>query len=216
MQFHERLQKLREQAGFSNAKAFAKALHIPYTTYQNYESGISEPKVSTLVRMANTLHTSIDKLVGYQPSTPDEFERTATLFHEATGKTATLTSTGVMITPKTGKGVLWLKPISKEQFIYAIQEAATYFDNTVRPLLLKDTILNNVIHAYVQQHFKDITGDLYPLLSEEAKQGLMNQILKVETETAVQSQAQDHDSTHADQAKEKAADPKANGKHMKD
>lgn len=212
MSLHDNLSQLRLSRGYQSAKDFAIQAGIPYSSYSAYERK-AWPSEENLIKIARALHVSLDDLIGYHV---DEFERAATLFHEATGKTATLTPTGVMITPKTGKGVLWLKPISKEQFIYAIQEATTYFDNTVRPLLLKDTILNNVIHAYVQQHLKDITGNLYPLLSEEAKQGLMNQILKVETETAAQSQAQDHNSPRADQANKKAADPKANGKHKKD
>lgn len=152
MQFHERLQKLREQAGFSNAKAFAKALHIPYTTYQNYEAGISEPKASTLVRMANTLHTSIDKLVGHRPPTPDEFEKAAALFHEATGGTATLEQEEVHLTSPLSKQK-WEWPISKNAFIQAINDCLETFNRDVRPRLIKDMLISKIDEAYREEHW---------------------------------------------------------------
>lgn len=147
MQFHERLQKLREQAGFSNAKAFAKALHIPYTTYQNYETGISEPKVSTLVKMATALHTSIDKLLDYRPPTPDEFEKAAALFHEATGGTAILDQGKVHMKIPLSKQK-WEQPISKDAFMQAVNNCLETFNREVRPQLIKDMLINKIDEVY--------------------------------------------------------------------
>lgn len=248
MQFHERLQKLREQAGFSNAKAFAKALHIPYTTYQNYEAGISEPKVSTLVRMANTLHTSIDKLLGYQPSTPDEFEKAAALFHEATGGTATLEQGRVHMTSPLSEQK-WEQPISKNAFMQAIHDCLETFNRDVRPRLLKDMLISKIDEVYRKETkilisrrtIADIfagAGDIkikpmhiQPLSDDEIAEivvkALQEQAKKIQKDQPLTpflghdpfptgKESDKADSQHADQTKEKAADPKANGKHKKD
>ena len=44
--FQDRLQKLREQHGYS-VKEAAAALHLPYTTYNNYEKNTREPNEYT-------------------------------------------------------------------------------------------------------------------------------------------------------------------------
>lgn len=64
MQLNERLQQLRKKAGFENAKAFAKSIGMPYSTYSTYESGKSEPKATALATIAAALHVSVDDLLG--------------------------------------------------------------------------------------------------------------------------------------------------------
>ena len=49
--FQDRLQKLREQHGYS-VKEAAAALHLPYTTYNNYEKNTREPNGEILCRIA--------------------------------------------------------------------------------------------------------------------------------------------------------------------
>ena len=53
-----------------SVRAFSQALSIPYTTYSNYEAG-GEPKLDTLIKIADYLNVSIDTLLGY---TPNEYE----------------------------------------------------------------------------------------------------------------------------------------------
>lgn len=74
MQLNERLQQLREKAGFENAKLFAKAIKMPYSTYSTYESGKSEPKATALVKIATALHVSVDDLLGYKVDTYEHYK----------------------------------------------------------------------------------------------------------------------------------------------
>lgn len=69
--FSDNLRKYREKTG-KQAKEFAKEIDVLYSTYANYEQGRSEPKIDTLIRIADRLNISIDKLLGY---TPNEYEQ---------------------------------------------------------------------------------------------------------------------------------------------
>lgn len=61
----ESLKLLREQKGLSKAE-FARLLDVKYTTYNNYEldSQAKEPRLETLVKMADILGVSLDELLG--------------------------------------------------------------------------------------------------------------------------------------------------------
>lgn len=61
--FNERLKQARLKANLSKA-SFAKKLGLIYTTYDNYERGTVEPKVSTLIKIADILNISTDELLG--------------------------------------------------------------------------------------------------------------------------------------------------------
>lgn len=61
------MKRLRENAGYKQAKDFAKAAGIPYSSYATYERG-SWPNEANLTMIASTLHVSIDELMGYTPS----------------------------------------------------------------------------------------------------------------------------------------------------
>lgn len=67
MAFKDNLKRLRENAGYKQAKDFAKAAGIPYSSYATYERG-SWPNEANLTMIASTLHVSIDELMGYTPS----------------------------------------------------------------------------------------------------------------------------------------------------
>lgn len=75
MTFQNNLKKYREIAGYSQAKEFAEKIGVPYQTYMGYENRGREPKFSTLIKMADTLHVSIDNLLGYKAHTPDALEK---------------------------------------------------------------------------------------------------------------------------------------------
>ena len=47
-----------------NQKQTAHKLGISSTTYQQYESGVSEPRVTTLLRIAQFYNVSVDELIG--------------------------------------------------------------------------------------------------------------------------------------------------------
>lgn len=61
--FHIRLFEQRKALGLKQAD-MAKALGIPFRSYRRYESGESEPTVTTLCVMADYFQVSLDDLVG--------------------------------------------------------------------------------------------------------------------------------------------------------
>ena len=71
MGFQENLRYYREQAGYSSIK-LAKILQIPYTTYKNYENMRNEPKYETLIKIADVLNVSTDKLLGRSTLLPEK------------------------------------------------------------------------------------------------------------------------------------------------
>ena len=146
--FSDNLTKYREKANISR-KELAAILGVSVASIGFYETGRNEPDLQKLVTIAAALHVSVDDLLGYHV---DDFDKAAALFHESTGKTATLDESGVTIAPKVGGGVMWTQPISKESFIQAINDAAARFDRNLRPRLLADAIINSVDRAYLKQH----------------------------------------------------------------
>ncbi len=61
--FYERLIELREKNGLSQVEA-AKEFGVVVRAYQRYEYGEREPRLSTLVRMADFYGVSLDYLAG--------------------------------------------------------------------------------------------------------------------------------------------------------
>ena len=57
------LKQLRVEKGFSQLE-MANELDMPQSTYQQYEAGITEPKFSTLIQIADYFNVSIDYLIG--------------------------------------------------------------------------------------------------------------------------------------------------------
>ena len=213
--------------------------------------------------MATALHTSIDKLLDYRPPTPDEFEKAAALFHEATGGTATLDQGKVHMKIPLSKQK-WEQPISKNAFIQAINDCLETFNRDVRPRLIKDMLISKIDEAYREEHWfligkntiaealhtiskrdyfagignindaitlKPEHSDVQPLSDDEiekivvkALQEQAKKILKDQPLTPflghdpfpAGKEPDKADGTHADQAKEKTADPKASGKQKKD
>jgi len=61
--FTERMRQLRNRQGF-NKRQMAEALRLPYTTYNNYETGAREPNSEILLRIAGNFRVSVDYLLG--------------------------------------------------------------------------------------------------------------------------------------------------------
>ena len=70
MSFQENLKYYRTEKGMTKA-SFAKKLGLIYTTYDNYERGTVEPKVSTLIKIADILNISTDDLLGRKNNAPN-------------------------------------------------------------------------------------------------------------------------------------------------
>ena len=62
--FKDNLKYMREQAGYKQAKDFAKEIGIPYTTYLGYENQGREPKYDLLCKIATALNCTTDELLG--------------------------------------------------------------------------------------------------------------------------------------------------------
>lgn len=65
--FGENLRHLREQNKLTQ-KALAQKLHIKRSTLSKYETGDREPGLKTLVKIADVLEVSVDKLLGRNPT----------------------------------------------------------------------------------------------------------------------------------------------------
>lgn len=65
MTFPEHLSVLRKQVGLSQ-KELAEKIGISWRGYQNYELGVREPQLSTLVALADFYGLSLDELVCHQ------------------------------------------------------------------------------------------------------------------------------------------------------
>ena len=63
MRFEERLVFLRKQKNLSQ-NAVAKAIQAAPRAYQNYEYGAAEPRLSTLIKIADFYGVSLDYLAG--------------------------------------------------------------------------------------------------------------------------------------------------------
>ena len=61
--FSEQLVTLRKARGLSQAQV-AKAVHVAPRAYQNYEYDEAEPRLSTLIRLADFYQVPLDDLVG--------------------------------------------------------------------------------------------------------------------------------------------------------
>lgn len=59
----ETLKKLRKEKKLSQTE-IAKILGIPQRTYSDYETNKSEPKLDTLIKIAELYQTSTDYLLG--------------------------------------------------------------------------------------------------------------------------------------------------------
>ena len=59
----ETLKELREERGMKQAQ-IAIILGVKQNTYSNWENGIREPKIKTLIEIADYYNISLDSLVG--------------------------------------------------------------------------------------------------------------------------------------------------------
>jgi repressor LexA len=68
--FTETLTKLREERNY-NKRQLAELLEMPYTTYNNYETGAREPNSDVLKKIASLFGVTIDYLLGIEKSVFD-------------------------------------------------------------------------------------------------------------------------------------------------
>lgn len=71
MSFTDRLEELMKQNGINNKSELSKISGIPYTTIDGfYKKGADNIKLSTLRKLSDCLHCSLDYLVDEEVKTP--------------------------------------------------------------------------------------------------------------------------------------------------
>lgn len=125
MTFQDNLRHYREKAGYSQAKDFAAAIGVKYSTYIGYESQGKEPKYDTLRRIAEALNVSIDTLLGF--SGVDRYEEYRQLL-ERSGCHVTERQDGILVTLPTGKFI----DIPEEE----PQEEVPFFEDSHSPYVI--------------------------------------------------------------------------------
>lgn len=63
--FSDTLKHLREIKGLNKAQ-LARKLELPYTTYNNYETGTREPNSEILIKISKEFNVTIDYLLGVE------------------------------------------------------------------------------------------------------------------------------------------------------
>jgi transcriptional regulator with XRE-family HTH domain len=67
----EHIKKLRKQKGLSQIE-LGDRIGVSQQVITNYERGIREPNIETLLKIAGALDVSIEKLIADKPIKPDE------------------------------------------------------------------------------------------------------------------------------------------------
>ncbi|WP_303104215.1 helix-turn-helix domain-containing protein [uncultured Mitsuokella sp.] len=230
MALRDNLKRLREQQGISG-KEFANQLDLNYSTYMTYESTNPQkarwPNEETLLKIATALHTSTDDLLGYRV---DPYERAESM----------LQSIGVVVTHDAGNVRL---EVPADIYDYLSRQSKMFLENLVMHAMAGQQ--QSVEIVMPEETFHDCVDKAVEPATDESQKVFFNTFMDTflariqwyhyeqELRTAYQK---DHpltpflghdpfptgkepdkaDSPRADQAKEKAADPKANGKHKKD
>ena len=69
MTFPEHLSELRKARGLKQTEV-AAGVGISWRGYQNYERGVREPSLSTLVALADFYGITVDELICHTPKAP--------------------------------------------------------------------------------------------------------------------------------------------------
>jgi transcriptional regulator with XRE-family HTH domain len=69
--FGERLKGLREEAGLTQRELAAKAEVSLSIVFQIEQGAKKDPRISTLVALAEALGVSMDELIGWEPEPPE-------------------------------------------------------------------------------------------------------------------------------------------------
>ena len=164
--FSQNLKAFRIKRNMS-VRAFSQALSIPYTTYSNYEAG-GEPKIDTLIKIADYLNVSIDELLGY---TPNEYEKTKE-FLESLGITVSeniyiengLMANIIQIVYPIDKAPQ-IKEASLRSFSFGSRIEFVNFINNASQEILKNNIVNYIVD-YIQNFNNEYLTELIKYIKE--------------------------------------------------
>ena len=173
--FSDNLRKYREKTG-KQAKEFSKEIGILYSTYANYEQGRSEPKIDVLVKIANGLGVSVDRLLGYKLDEVlgyelDEYEKTKE-FLESLGITVSeniyiengLMANIIQIVYPIDKAPQ-IKEASLRSFSFGSRIEFVNFINNASQEILKNNIVNYIVD-YIQNFNNKYLTELIKYIKE--------------------------------------------------
>lgn len=220
IQFTKKLKQLREAHGLSRQE-LADMSNISSAAIGYYETGKREPQASTLVSIATALHVSVDDLLGYHV---DLYERAEYMLQSVGITTSHNTDSINLHIPADAYARLDKGLFIENLILHATAGQKQTLDvviptDTFRAFVNKaneeantnaDKTFLSVLLVGVQQyqHYKDM------LLAYQKGQPLTPFLGHNPFPTS--KEPDKADSPHADQAKEKTADPKASGKQKKD
>ena len=220
IQFTKKLKQLREAHGLSRQE-LADMSNISSAAIGYYETGKREPQASTLVSIATALHVSVDDLLGYHV---DLYERAEYMLQSVGITTSHNTDSINLHIPADAYARLDKGLFIENLILHATAGQKQTLDvviptDTFRAFVNKaneeantnaDKTFLSVLLVGVQQyqHYKDM------LLAYQKGQPLTPFLGHNPFPTS--KEPDKADGTHADQAKEKTADPKASGKQKKD
>ena len=218
MELRDNLKRLREQQGISG-KEFANQLDLNYSTYMTYESANPQkarwPNEETLLKIAAALHTSTDDLLGYHVDPYGQAE-------------SMLQSIGIDVMHDVDNVRL---KVPADIYEYLSHQSKMFLENLVMHATTgQQQSLEVTMSA---EMFRDFIDKSMKPAIDESKKTLFNTFMDTflakiqwyhyeqELRTAYQKDQPPtpflgHDPFPTSKAKEKAANPKANGKHKKD
>lgn len=226
MSLHDNLSQLRISRGYQSAKDFAIQAGIPYSSYSAYERK-AWPSEENLIKIARALHVSLDDLIGFQI---DRYERAESM----------LQSIGIGVTHDEGN--IRLK-VPADIYEYLSRQSKMFLENLVMHAMagqqqgVEIVMPEEAFHDFVDKAVEPATDESQKVFFNTFMDTFLARIQWYHYEQELRAAYQKDqpltpflghnpfptdkepdkaDSPHADQAKEKAADPKANGKHKKD
>lgn len=96
MTFAERLRYYREKANYSQ-KELAEIIHIPFGTYNNYETKGYEPKIDILIKLATALNIDVNTLVGFQQTSEEMLTRYLQQYMDVTNNVIIKVDNGYLV-----------------------------------------------------------------------------------------------------------------------
>lgn len=142
--FSQNLKAFRIKRNMS-VRAFSQALSIPYTTYSNYEAG-GEPKIDTLIKIADYLNVNIDELLGY---TPNEYEKTKEFLADYNIIVKENEDTTIQVIYPINKNPLLDDDLLRSAF-FATKDEFIYFINNASQEIIENNIVDYIVDYVVK------------------------------------------------------------------
>ncbi len=222
--FNTNLRAAREKVGMTRQE-LADSIGISVSALGQYEQGRREPDLQKLIALATELCVSVDDLLGYKvnevQNTIDYLHDYGMMIWENDSKhVQIICSSNDFFLPKAKSSPEWSGlsvSLSEETFLAIIRYAK---DRTKKRR--DDILVSECERLFLFAWLKQLTyvssgnGEYDDSSTPFLSSPITKQEKKALDELFSRITAQYKHPDHTDQTKEKAADPKANGKHKKD